>query len=207
MMKTDLFKRHKSYYSATTTPELVTVESATYLSLQGRGDPSGPAYGQNLEALYAVAYTLKFGCKARGQDFVVARLEAQWWFDEQRYGHISMEEAPLAIPRSEWDYRLLIRLPGELTEADVSVAKTDAAHKKNRPGIERVQFFEQHEGLCVQMLHIGAFDREPESLVQIRAFCEQHALRKNGLHHEIYLSDFRRTKPGKLRTILREPVS
>lgn len=205
-MKTDLTKIHKAYYTARPMPELVVIEAASYLSITGKGDPSGEDYALRLQALYATAYALKFMYKAKQRDFVVAKLEGLWWFDEARYGHVTMQEAPLKIPRSEWEYRLLIRLPAYVDKADVLSAKQQAAQKKALHGIEAVSYYEMEEGKCIQMLHVGPFDREPETLEQIRLFSEAHKLRRNGKHHEIYLSDFRKTAPEKLKTILREPV-
>lgn len=205
-MKTDLTKHYKSYYTAKRKPELVTIEAAQYLSLTGKGDPSGAAYAANLQALYATAYALKFMYKPKALDFTVAKLEGLWWFDESLYGTVSMQEAPQKIPRSEWEYRMLIRLPEFVQETDILKAKETALHKKGIPGIADVAFYKMEEGLCVQMLHVGAFDKEPETLLQMQAFIEEHQFQKNGKHHEIYLSDFRKTPPEKLRTILREPV-
>lgn len=205
-MKTDLVKHYKSYYTAKTKPGLITVGAAQYLSIDGKGDPSAPEYAARLQALYATAYVLKFMYKAKALDFTVARLEGLWWFNEELYGHVAMQDAPQKIPRSEWEYRLLIRLPDFVRETDVRKAKEATFDKKGIPGITDVVFYEMEEGTCVQMLHVGPFDQEPETLLQMKAFIDEHQFQKNGKHHEIYLSDFRKTPPEKLRTILREPV-
>jgi len=206
IMKTDLTKYYKSYYTANTRPELVTVEAAQYLSLTGKGDPSAPDYAARLQALYATAYALKFMYKAKALDFTVAKLEGLWWFDEKQYGDVKIQEAPRKIPRSEWEYRLLIRLPDFVREADVWTAKEAAFQKKGIAGIQEVTFYEMEEGKVVQMLHVGPFDTEPETLLEMKAFMDEHHFQRNGKHHEIYLSDFRKTPPAKLKTILREPV-
>lgn len=117
-----------------------------------------------------------------------------------------MEESPRAIPRSEWEYRLLIRLPDFVTEAQIKKAIDSVRAKKTIPNLDKVEIFKMHEGKCVQMLHVGPFSEEPKTLKQIMDFTSAHNLQRNGLHHEIYLSDFRKTPPEKLRTILREPV-
>lgn len=205
-MKTDLTKQYRSYYKAKNKPELIHIEAAHYLSVSGKGDPSGPGFNACLRALYATAYSLKFMYKARALDFTVAKLEGLWSFDESRYGKVTMHEAPQKIPRSEWEYRLLIRLPDCVEENDLSVAKEKALHKKGLPGIADVEWYEMKEGKCVQMLHVGPFDQEQETLLVMQAFMEEHEFQKNGTHHEIYLSDFRKTPPEKLKTILREPV-
>jgi hypothetical protein len=206
MEKLDLTKEYKNYYKAKNRPELVEIATAQYISITGKGDPSGDDYAARIGALYPVAYALKFMFKTLGQDFTVAKLEGQWWYDEQKFGKPSMDEAPLAIPRSEWEYRMLIRMPAYVQPEHVAQAIETVLFKKDQPMARQVTFFEMNEGKCVQMLHVGPFDREPETLKQIAAFTTEHGLLQNGLHHEIYLSDFRKTPPEKLRTILREPV-
>lgn len=206
MEKLDLSKEYKTYYTAKTKPELVTIEKAYFLSICGKGDPSAPAFAKRIEALYATGYTIKFAFKARGKDFVVARLEGLWWYDQERYGGLTMEEAPVKIPREEWEYRLLIRMPDFVSEPDV-VSAVDAVLKKKAIGlVSDIRFFEMHEGKCVQMLHVGPFDKEAETLQVMKGFMDEKGVKQNGLHHEIYLSDFRKVEAGKLRTILREPV-
>jgi hypothetical protein len=185
--KTDLTKTHKRWYKAA-------------------GDPSGADYAEDLQALYAVAYTLKFMYKAQQQDFVVAKLEGQWSFDEKKFGFPTMEEAPLKIPRSEWHYRSLIRLPEFVTEESVKEAIQKVRAKKAVKGLDKVQFYELPESYFVQALHVGPFEKEPETLKKLKAFIDEKGFAKNGSHHEIYLSDFRKTAPDKLKTILREPV-
>lgn len=206
MEKTDLRKVYKAYYSAAKKPEIVQIEPARYLSLRGKGDPSSQSYADNIQALYTTAYTLKFRMKEQQKNFVVASLEGLWWFDEEKYQKVGITEAPLLIPRSEWEYRMLIRMPDFVTEADIQKAIAIAFDKKHLPAIKNIELYNMHEGKCIQMLHVGPFDTEPESLLKLQAFSEEHNLQKNGTHHEIYLSDFRKTPQEKLRTILREPV-
>jgi len=206
MEKLDLAKLHKQYYTAKTRPEIVEFWKARYISISGKGDPSGGDYMQRIGVLYPVAYTLKFMFKTQGKDFSVAKLEGLWWYDVQKFGRPTIEEAPLKIPRSEWEYRMLIRLPDYVSGADVVQAIETVIFKKRLTLANEVEFYEMTEGKCVQMLHVGPFDQEPESLKLIEVFCKEHGFKQNGLHHEIYLSDFRRTAPEKLKTILREPV-
>lgn len=206
MEKLDLSKHYKAYYTATAKPELVDIKAAKYLSVLGKGDPSHPDYAATLQALYATAYAVKFWYKAQKQDFVVAKLEGQWWYDEAQYKGVSMDNAPTLIPRSEWYYRMLIRLPEYVTPEVVQNITNEVATKKQIALAKQVHLYEMQEGKCVQMLHIGPFDKEPETLQQILAFSKANKLERNGLHHEIYLSDFNKTAPEKLRTILREPV-
>lgn len=206
MEKADLTKLYKRYYTAAKHPELVDVEAALYIGIKGKGDPSGLSFATDVEALYGVAYTLKFASKANGKDFIVAKLEGLWDFDEERYKGISIADAPLKIPRSEWHYHLLIRMPHYIDAADLAPAIQTAFEKKQKDALKKVEWFEMEAHKAVQMLHTGPFDQEPETLALIGAFIEDGKWGKAGLHHEIYLSDFRKTSPEKLRTILREPV-
>nr|WP_295934800.1 GyrI-like domain-containing protein [uncultured Dyadobacter sp.] len=206
MEKLELTKAFKTYYSATSRPEVLTFGSTRYLAITGKGDPSGEGFQQKIQALYPVAYQLKFDSKARGMDFAVAKLEGLWWYDEARYHDIAIADAPSKIPRQEWEYRLLIRIPDVITQAEVSSAIESAFAKKQIRTIREVTLFEMEEGKVVQMLHKGPFDREAETLMVMQSFMADRRLMRNGLHHEIYLSDFRKTSPEKLKTILREPV-
>lgn len=206
MIKLDLKKEFKAYYKAGNLPELVELPPAQYISVEGKGDPSGEQFAANIQLLYPVAYAIKFACKAAGNDFVVPPLEGLWWYDESEYGEVRMENAPVEIPRSDWQYRLLIRMPEFVNEALLKEAIETVKIKKGIAGLDELEWFELDEGKCLQMMHTGPFDAEPESLEKLIGYCLKHDLKKNGLHHEIYLSDFRKTAPEKLKTILREPV-
>lgn len=205
MEKTDLTKLYKSYFTATQKPEMVHIEPATFLAISGKGNPDGPAFAANIEALYSVSYAVKFKYKAIRKDFVVSKLEGLWWYDEAKYPGKTLATAP-EIPRSEWEYRLLIRLPEFVEKECLTEVISTVESKKKLKEAMRVEFYSMTEGRCVQMLHVGPFSTESESLIQIEDYCTAHKLSKNGLHHEIYLSDFRKTKPGQFKTILRESV-
>ncbi|KAF2341432.1 GyrI-like domain-containing protein [Flavobacterium tistrianum] len=206
MSKLDLTKTDKTYYNAKTTPEIVYIEKANYISLTGQGDPSGKDFSDKIQALYTTAYVIKFMQKALDNDFVVPKLEALWSFDNEKYASISMDEAPLKIPRSEWNYRIMIRMPNFVTKEQTEEAIAIAVNKKQNELAKTIEFFEMEEGKVIQVLHIGPFDAEPQTLKKILEFSTENNLQQNGLHHEIYLSDFRKTAPEKLKTILREPV-
>jgi hypothetical protein len=206
MKKIDFSKSDKAYFSAAATPTVVTIPKVTYLALGGKGDPSQPDFSKNVEALYSTAYTLKFRYKAQDQDFVVSKLEGMWWYNEKAYKGVSAVAAPTKIPRSAWEYKLLIRMPEFITEEALSVSKEAALKKKGLPAIHRVELLQEKERRVVQILHTGAFETEPVSLQKLFDFIKVNNLRRDGLHHEVYLSDFRKTKPDQLKTILREPV-
>ncbi len=206
MEKLDLTKKHKAYYQATENPEIVEIEPAQFLSIGGKGDPDGEAFTDNVQALYATAYAIKFVFKKQDKDFVVAKLEGLWWFDETNYAGLSITESSLKVPRSEWEYRLLIRLPDYVSVADVQRGIETVLSKKSLTLARKVEFYEMSEGKCVQMMHLGPFSTEPESLERMDVVMRANSFAKNGYHHEIYLSDPRKTIPEKLKTILREPV-
>ena len=206
MDKLDLTKTDKAYYTAKTTPQLLHIEKTHYLSIIGQGDPSEQVFSDKIQALYATAYVIKFMCKALNHDFVVPKLEGLWSFDEEKYKSVSMDEAPSKIPRSEWNYRLMIRMPDFVTREQIEEAITIVITEKEIKAASTIEFYEMAEGKVIQILHVGPFANEPETLKKIKEFSTENNLQKNGMHHEIYLSDFRKTSPDKLKTILREPV-
>ncbi|QOG01943.1 GyrI-like domain-containing protein [Flavobacterium sp. MDT1-60] len=206
MDKLDLTKADKVYYTAKTKPQILYIGETHYLSITGKGDPSEQVFSDKIQVLYATAYVIKFMCKALNHDFVVPKLEGLWSFDEEKYKLISMEEAPLKIPRSEWNYRLMIRMPDFVTREQVEEATAIVINKKGIKAASTIEFYEMTEGKVIQILHVGPFANEPETLKKIQEFTSENNLQKNGIHHEIYLSDFRKTSPDKLKTILREPV-
>lgn len=206
MEKLDLTKRFKKYYTAKKEPQVLEIEQAQFLSITGKGDPSEKAYSDKLQTLYATAYAVKFMCKAIGKDFVVAKLEGLWSYDEEKFKNVSMRDAPVKIPRSEWRYRMLIRMPDYVTAEQIKTSIETVVRKKQILLANEVELYTMNEGKVVQMLHIGPFSQEYETLEQMTQFIEANNLKRNGLHHEIYLSDFRKTPSHLLKTILREPV-
>jgi hypothetical protein len=205
-MKTDLVKLDKEYYSARTTAAFITVKPSNYISIEGKGDPSFKPFSEKISALYAVAYGLKFQYKSRDKDFTVSKLEGLWWYDENKFKDLSATQAPTMVPRSEWHYQLLIRLPDYILKKDIIDTKMKIYDKKKLEDIKNVEEFKLSEGKSVQILHKGSYDREPETLALIHDFMKKNNLTRNGVHHEIYLKDARKTEPNKLKTILRQPV-
>lgn len=206
MEKLDLTKKYNYYYSASLFPEIQQIGAVHYLSIVGKGDPDGQNYADRVAALFSVAYALKFAAKATGQDFVVPKLEGLWWFEEEKYGHVTLAEAPMLIPRSEWQWRMMIRMPEFVGPEMLAPAIENVITKKSISLAGQVKWFQTPPERVVQIMHVGPFDREPETLAILQRFVEEHGLKKAGLHHEIYLSDIRRAAPEKWRTILREPV-
>jgi hypothetical protein len=203
--KIDLFKRHKSEYAASSRPKLVDVDEGTYLAIEGTGAPGGEDFQKKVEALYGVAYTVKMTRKSSGEkDYVVGKLEAQWWSDGADAGAsgFSLGDAP----RDRWRWRLMIRTPEFVEEEELERAASVLIEKGKDPTVKEVGLRTVAEGRCVQMLHVGPYDREAETMEAMRSFAEAEGLKPSGRHHEIYVSDPRRVPPEKLKTILRMPV-
>lgn len=198
--KIDLYKLHKDEYVAPKKPVLVEIKPANYLTISGQGDPGGELFQARIGALYGMAYTIKMTSKFAGKDYVVCKLEGQWWSDESP-GDFSK------VPKDKWQWKLLIRTPDFV--GDEELRKTaDALTKKGKtPDVKLVNLETIDEGRCVQMLHVGPYDKEGETIRAMKAFAEEQGLVLHGLHHEIYLSDPRRVAPDRLRTILRHPVT
>lgn len=199
MGKLDLTKAYKRHFTASVHPQLIPIEKVLYLTIKGQGDPDGEGFAAAIRALYSVAYVIKFDNKARGKDFVVSKLEGFWWVEVTGVD-------PLSVPRHLWCYELAILLPDDISHAQYELAVATAIAKKKSPLAEQVQLREVNEELCVQILHEGPFSKEPETLEKLHGYIAQEGLTFNGWHHEIYLSDFRKTAPEKLKTILRQPV-
>ena len=197
--KIDLYKQHKDQYKAAKKPILVTVEQAMYLSIDGRGEPGGDEFTDKIGALYGAAYTIKMTRKFSGrQDYVVCKLEALWGFEEDK----DFE----STPREDWKWKLMIRTPDIVKPEELEKAATVLIEKGKSPSVREVRLEDISEGLCVQMLHVGPYDNEGETVEVMKAFAEEQGLEFHGRHHEIYLSDPRRIPPERLKTILRHPV-
>lgn len=204
-MKLDLTKTEKPFYTAPSTPQRITVPAAKFLSLSGKGDPNGDAFAVATQALYTAAYSIKALYKQQQQDFTVCKLEGLWWVDEKRWP-ITGHQSALQVPREEWQWQLLIRMPPFVTDTNAQNALQTAFTKKQLPLLKEVALITFEEGDCIQVMHTGPYSAEPATLQLIEDFMVKHQLRWNGKHHEIYLSDPRKAAPEKLRTILRQPV-
>ena len=197
--KVDLYKLHAAEYVAPRAPAIVATRPARYLVASGSGDPNAPAFGEKVGALYAVAYTVKMTRKKAGRDFKVAGLEGLWW-------GVGGQGWMIDQSRGGWRWKVLIRMPDFVTAAEVSAAAKQLLAKGKGKAIAQVKLERIAEGRCVQMLHVGPYVDEGPTMDAMLAFAKAKGLRFTGKHHEIYLSDPRRVKPEKLRTILRHPV-
>ena len=198
MEKTDLVKQDKEYYSAKKKPEIKEFSELKFLTILGKGEPAGIEFTKAIEALYPLAYGIKKIYKNQEMDFAVPKLEGLWW--------VNSEKNALEVPRSEWHWKLLIRIPDFVTSKEFENAKTEVVKKKGIEKINEIAFEKITEGKCIQIMHIGPYSTEPETIKQMNEFMKQNGLVENGLHHEIYISDPRKTIPEKMKTILRQPV-
>ncbi len=201
--KVDLKRELAGYRARRDRLEIVEVPAMQYLMVDGHGDPNtGEDFGQAIVALYPVAYKLKFASKADlGRDYTVMPLEGLWWADD-------MAAFTSGRDKSQWDFTLMIMQPDWISPTMFADAVARVSEGDTPPGsLVQVRLETLTEGLCVQTLHVGSFDAEAEILARMhREFIPEHHLAMTGKHHEIYLSDFRRTAPDKRRTILRQPV-
>ncbi len=200
MSKLDLRKELKRYYSAKRKPEILDVPPGKFLTYLGRGAPEGEAYQTALTALYGLSYTLKFKSKAEGRDFTVMALEGLWWWDDPTV--FDLEDAP---PREEWNWKSMIRQPDFITQEKVDEVRPEVREKRG-PAVDAVALETFHEGLSAQIMHVGPYSEEGPTGRILHAFIEESGYRMRGRHHEIYLSDPRRSKPENIKTILRQPV-
>jgi hypothetical protein len=197
--KVDLYKLHKAEYAAPKQPVFVDVKKAQYLSIAGRGAPGGDEFQTKIGALYGAAFTIKMTRKFEGKgDYVVSKLEGQYWSDK---GQLDYSVRP-----DEFNWKLLIRTPDFVGKKDLEEAAKKLTEKNKGEGVQDVDLVSLAEGKCVQMLQVGPYDKEPETVDKMLAFAETEGYEPHGHHHEIYLSDPRRVAPEKLRTILRLPV-
>ncbi|MGW4115115.1 GyrI-like domain-containing protein [Actinosynnema sp. NPDC004786] len=179
---------------------LVDVPEQRFIAVDGRGDPNtGAEYARALEALYPVAYAIKFASKRAGRDLVVGPLEGLWWADDP--------QVFTARAKDSWHWRMLISQPDWITGDLVEEAKEAVAAKKSLPALADVRLEVLREGLSAQVLHIGPYDDEGPVLARLHdEWLAANGLRMAGLHHEVYVGDPRRVEPAKLRTVLRQPV-
>ncbi|TQM84945.1 hypothetical protein FHX81_7411 [Saccharothrix saharensis] len=179
---------------------LVDVPEQQFLAVDGRGDPNtSPDYARAVEALYTVAYAIKFTSKRAGRDLVVAPLEGLWWADDP--------EVFTTRAKDSWHWRMLISQPDWITEEAIEEAKRVASAKKDLPTVADVHRHVLHEGTSAQVLHIGPYDDEGPVLARLHGeWLRTNGLRMTGPHHEVYVGDPRRTEPARLRTVLRQPV-
>lgn len=207
-MAFDFKKEYKEFYMPKSTPEIVTVPSVNYIAVRGKGNPNeeGGEYKAAVGILYAVAFTIKMSKLGDHRidgyyDYVVPPLEGFWWQD----GVDGIDYSD----KSTFNWISIIRLPDFVTKSDFDWAVAEAK-KKKKLDCSKAEFLTVDEGLCVQILHIGAFDDEPATVALMNEFIKENGYENDitdkRLHHEIYLSDARKVEPARWRTVIRHPI-
>lgn len=205
-MAFDYKKEYKEFYLPPKTPGIVTVPAMNFLAVRGQGDPNEEdgAYKRALGMLYNVAFTIKMSKRHKLEgnfDYVVPPLEGLWWQEGVQgvdYAH-----------KKDFQWIALIRLPEFVTKEVFDWAIQEATEKKQQD-FSSVEFFPWEEGLCVQCMHIGPYDDEPATVAAMEAYAKDQGYKADfgevRFHHEIYLSDVRRCKPERLKTVIRQPI-
>jgi len=203
MEKMDFQKQLKHLYGASAKKvEMVEVPRMNFLMVDGEGDPNKVrSFSDAIEALYPVSYTLKFMVK-KGPlaiDYGVLPIEALWWSDDMAAFSTGNKDA--------WKWTLMIMQPEFITGEMVKEAKEEVARKKKPVSLPLVRFESFLEGKAAQIMHIGHFSEEGPTIEKVHLFIDENGCRRVGKHHEIYLSDLRRTAPEKWKIIVRQPMS
>ncbi len=207
-MPFDFKKEYQEFYMPKQTPGMIEVPPMNYIAVRGCGDPNeeGGAYQQAIGILYAIAYTIKMSHKSSHKiegffEYVVPPLEGFWRQDGVQGVDYSN--------KSNFNWISVIRLPDFVSQADFEWAAAEAQRKK-KLDCSAAEFLTVHEGMCVQIMHVGPYDSEPESVALMEQYLDkngyQNDLSASRLHHEIYLSDPRKTAPEKRKTVIRHPI-
>lgn len=207
-MPFDYKKEYKEFYQPKNKPSIIEIPAMNFLAVRGKGDPNqeNGEYQTAIGLLYGLAYTIKMSKKSDHHidgyfDYVVPPLEGFWW-QEGREG-IDYEK------KTDFHWISLIRLPDFVTKADFDWAIEEATRKKKQD-FSSVEFLTYGEGLCVQCMHLGSYDEEPTTIAAMEAYAQAQGyvidINNSRFHHEIYLSDPRKTAPEKRKTVLRHPI-
>jgi hypothetical protein len=204
MSKIDLVRAQPALYRPPRTPVIVDVPEMSFLMLDGTGDPNTSAeYAAAIAALYSVSYTIKFTLRRapQGSDYKVLPLEGLWWADDVAAFGLAQKQ--------DWRWTMMIGQPDLATPALVAQACAEVLRTKRLPAVSRVRLERFHEGRCAQVMYVGPYSEEAPTIAALHAFIRTQGYTFDGRrqkHHEIYLSDPRRTAPTKLRTVIRQPM-
>lgn len=200
MDKVDLKKELKNLYNPSAKEvSVVDVPAMNFLVVDGEGAPTSPQYSAAIEALFSVAYTLKFMVKkGKGIDYSVMPLESLWWVDDMSKFS--------AYRKDEWKWTAMIMQPKYVTSDDFNLTVEQVKKKKNPAALPKVRFESFKEGPSAQIMYVGPFSAEEPTIVKIHALIQNGGHVLSGKHHEIYLNNPATTAPEKLKTIIRQPV-
>lgn len=206
-MKLDLKKELKHLYAPSSKKvEAVDVPEFRFLMIDGEMEPGimpgdSPRFQNAVGVLYGASYTLKFMSKLRQKDpidYTVMALEGLWWVDSGEFDITNGSEP--------WKWTLLMMQPDHITEEMLQEALAKMRAKEDNPEITKLRLERFHEGLCMQIMHVGPYSEEPATIEKMKTFARENGYKPHGKHHEIYLGDPRRAKAENLKTILRQPV-
>lgn len=202
MAKIDYKKELKHlYHSSAQAVAVVDVPPMNFLMIDGAGDPNtSQEFKDAVEALYTLSYTLKFMIKKGdvGIDYGVMPLEGLWWADDM--SRFSTEH------KDDWKWTVMIMQPEYVTRELCGAAVEQVRKKKDPKALSRVRFETFSEGRAAQIMHRGPFSEEGPTIEKLHTFIKEKGYRLSGKHHEIYVSDMRKTAPEKLKTIIRQPM-
>lgn len=198
--KVDFRKELKNLYNPSVKEvTVVNVPAMNFLLVNGEGTPTSPQYSEAIEALFNVAYTLKFIVKKdKVIDYAVMPLESLWWVDDMTKFS--------ADRKGEWKWTAMIMQPKYVTDNDFNLAIKQVKKKKNPAALPKVRFESFKEGLAAQIMYVGPFSAEGPTITKIHTFIQNSGHLLSGKHHEIYLNNPATTAPEKLKTILRQPM-
>ena len=207
-MAFDYKKEYKEFYMPKNKPGIIEIPEMNYVAVRGKGDPNDEngEYKASINLLYGIAFTIKMSYKGSYKidgyfEYVVPPLEGFWWQD----GKTNIDYGK----KEDFNFISLIRLPDFVTKKDFDWAAKEAENKKKQD-FSKVEFLTYNEGMCVQCMHIGSYDGEPETVELMNKFAEENGyeidISDSRFHHEIYLSDPRRCALDKLKTVIRHPV-
>ncbi|MEQ8472121.1 MAG: GyrI-like domain-containing protein [Marinoscillum sp.] len=202
MLKTDLTKTDRTYYSAKKSAEIVELDSYGYLTIRGQSSPEDSRFLSAIETIYTVAYDIKFLCKAEDNDFTVPKMECHWYVS----GGLSAQHQFTETPRNLWLWQIKIRMPDMVESDHFFKAIHQSREKKPDLNFDIVKFEYLKEGVCAQILHLGSYEEEMPSINKIHELLDLEGYEITGYHKEIYLNDPRRVAPEKLKTILRYQI-
>jgi hypothetical protein len=201
MKEVDYKREFSELYRQDETVSLVDVPPFDYLMIDGRGDPNtSPEFAAAIETLYPFCYAIRSRVmESEDLKFVVMPLEGLWWAEDM--------EAFDAGEKADWEWTLMIVQPDVVTDDIVDRAREDVRENKDLPALSTVRYETFDEGLAAQTLHVGPFSEEGPTVERVHEFIDENGYARRGAHHEIYLSDMRRTDPERLRTIVRQPIA
>ena len=207
-MPFDYKKEYKEFYMPKNQPAIITIPKMNYLAVRGKGNPNDEdgEYKKSIGLLYSIAFTIKMSYKGNHKidgyfDYVVPPLEGFWWQENNAnidYAH-----------KENFNFISLIRLPDFVKKEDFNWAISEAT-KKKKTDFSKVEFLTYDEGVCVQCMHVGSYDNEPQTIENMREYINANGYEINindmRYHHEIYLSDPRKCDVSKLKTVIRLPI-